>query len=412
MNGYISQNGEAEQKRDFLKSPSPPVSSGRRKGKPKKLVNHVTSPSHYSVNTQSDDVNGHSSSGDERENLSVHIPSSDIASRRSTVEEYPVMIIQENSDNVVNGEEGEPLVALQAEGLQANSPTRPNDSANTDASVGLQRKRRHYSNDVLRISNIHSMTMAKDTERKNDACFSHKVIKSEESNYTPSSSISPIFLSKKHVLPPLVSSQNSYSVIKPGMRYAVAEGTSTAYGDRLSHGRVHYILTDSRSGSHLEKRTSPIDEESIKLSPEVKSEPSKLLLKVTSSATVDSHSHLTSHRFPVYQNAPAAVQKIKPRPKEVAKPKANDNEHRPQCSECFQTFKKRAALERHMMIHRGIKPFQCHFCNQRFRQKHHLQGHIMLHTGERPHSCTLCNKRFRMRHHLLEHERISHKVFR
>lgn len=89
-----------------------------------------------------------------------------------------------------------------------------------------------------------------------------------------------------------------------------------------------------------------------------------------------------------------------------------DGEQRPQCPECFQTFKKRAALERHMMIHRGIKPFQCHFCNQRFRQKHHLQGHIMLHTGERPHACTLCNKRFRMRHHLLEHERISHKVFR
>ena len=89
-----------------------------------------------------------------------------------------------------------------------------------------------------------------------------------------------------------------------------------------------------------------------------------------------------------------------------------DGEQRPQCGECFQTFKKRAALDRHMMIHRGIKPFQCHFCNQRFRQKHHLQGHIMLHTGERPHSCTLCQKRFRMRHHLLEHERISHKLFR
>ena len=108
--------------------------------------------------------------------------------------------------------------------------------------------------------------------------------------------------------------------------------------------------------------------------------------------------------------------------KQPAKPNTNktptkylitaDGEQRPQCPECFQTFKKRAALERHMMIHRGIKPFQCHFCNQRFRQKHHLQGHIMLHTGERPHSCGLCNKRFRMRHHLLEHERISHKVFR
>ena len=101
-----------------------------------------------------------------------------------------------------------------------------------------------------------------------------------------------------------------------------------------------------------------------------------------------------------------------PRVKAVWPATSTDAESRPQCTECFQTFKKRAALERHMMIHRGIKPFQCHFCSQRFRQKHHLQGHIMLHTGERPHSCTLCNKRFRMRHHLLEHERISHKVFR
>ena len=85
-------------------------------------------------------------------------------------------------------------------------------------------------------------------------------------------------------------------------------------------------------------------------------------------------------------------------------------EKRIKCPECSVTLKRQATLERHMLIHRGIKPYECSVCKRRFRQKHHLQSHEMLHTGERPHSCILCSKRFRMRHHLLEHERSSHGV--
>ena len=183
----------------------------------------------------------------------------------------------------------------------------------------------------------------------------------------------------------------------------------------------HYIYGDQHHQIDMEKSCE-------KISDSTKLETSQLLLKVTapsgpSTTNIMSLSTEPRHKLSIYQNNTTSVE---PSPKKRAKTSSvksgrktptkylttADGEQRPQCAECFQTFKKRAALERHMMIHRGIKPFQCHFCNQRFRQKHHLQGHIMLHTGERPHSCTMCNKRFRMRHHLLEHERISHKVFR
>ena len=217
-----------------------------------------------------------------------------------------------------------------------------------------------------------------------------------------------------------------YSILKPVRSFHRSDTAHMIYHTRSMPGRKHSPMSHYMYVEPRKYQTSlPLEKASSKF------ESSQLLLKVTepqSKASVNENIILASNprpqQYPVYQK-PSVVdvaQSLKTRVnKETVHNKTKtptrylttaDGEQRPQCPECFQTFKKRAALERHMMIHRGIKPFQCHFCNQRFRQKHHLQGHIMLHTGERPHSCTLCNKRFRMRHHLLEHERISHKLFR
>ena len=167
---------------------------------------------------------------------------------------------------------------------------------------------------------------------------------------------------------------------------------------------------------------SPIKSPSTKIHPNNKFEASQLLLKVTEPSSHAQQKALLQQQHPTTtpensRHFPAGNYPLPPPPAALPLPmKAGrgrtskdsttttklsntnktptkylitaDGEQRPQCPECFQTFKKRAALERHMMIHRGIKPFQCHFCNQRFRQKHHLQGHIMLHTGERPVSYT------------------------
>ena len=204
---------------------------------------------------------------------------------------------------------------------------------------------------------------------------------------------------------------------------------SSSSGFNQPHGvcevRTTYSLRNgSLPNSYVGERTTPakvecddINKVSFDDSVSKPVQPSHLLLKLSTTTPPLVN---TPQVFPVFKASNGEGKRSIALPKNGSSMKpitslhvVNENgEQRPQCAECFQTFKKRAALERHMMIHRGIKPFQCQFCSQRFRQKHHLQGHVMLHTGERPHSCTLCNKRFRMRHHLLEHERISHKVFR
>lgn len=247
-------------------------------------------------------------------------------------------------------------------------------------------------------------------------------------------STSQIFMGQPLDLKPHTA--NYVTVLKPLEDYKIPEGLSMMYqsqninNNNNNNTKLPYFLSDRNMYQSIKK---PVIIERFQTHHD---ETSNLLLKVTSpsfisncntvnsntvnsaivsttSARLNEQDHLS---YPIKQETSkpvSAITKVDTKTKEkMLYHVTADGEQRPQCSECFQTFKKRAALERHMMIHRGIKPFQCHFCNQRFRQKHHLQGHIMLHTGERPHSCTLCNKRFRMRHHLLEHERISHKLFR
>lgn len=49
------------------------------------------------------------------------------------------------------------------------------------------------------------------------------------------------------------------------------------------------------------------------------------------------------------------------------------------CSWCGMGFKYRSALERHVAIHTGQKPFSCTVCGKRFSFKTGLQSHILVH---------------------------------
>lgn len=272
--------------------------------------------------------------------------------------------------------------------------------------------------EVPRISNIKSQKKELGYPRIK---YTLPLVSREERNYHTEIS-SPKYFTEQSNMRSLTTGANPYSFIKHTQAYnPTKESFPVMYNPRhmvndsiSSSTHPYYLIADPRSASKIEN-SSYIN--SVRLSANTK--PSSLLSKVSSSSTnPPSSSYIpktyANKQLPVVtQHAPASLKHDTKLLKDTPTTYLTvDGEQRPQCPECFQTFKKRAALERHMMIHRGIKPFQCHFCNQRFRQKHHLQGHIMLHTGERPHSCSLCNKRFRMRHHLLEHERISHKVFR
>ncbi|XP_053275254.1 uncharacterized protein LOC128437216 [Pleuronectes platessa] len=66
------------------------------------------------------------------------------------------------------------------------------------------------------------------------------------------------------------------------------------------------------------------------------------------------------------------------------------------CKICKKGFDYSFTLTKHVqMVHEKIKPFVCQICNKRFFIKQHMEDHIRkTHTGEKPFQCDLCEKRF------------------
>ena len=53
------------------------------------------------------------------------------------------------------------------------------------------------------------------------------------------------------------------------------------------------------------------------------------------------------------------------------------------CFECGKRFPNPSKLERHMVVHSGLKPYVCQFCNRGFTQKSYMKRHeIMSHMKE------------------------------
>ncbi|XP_053146182.1 zinc finger protein 397-like [Hemicordylus capensis] len=63
-------------------------------------------------------------------------------------------------------------------------------------------------------------------------------------------------------------------------------------------------------------------------------------------------------------------------------------------------------LERHQKNHTGPKPYKCTDCGQSFTRKANLFRHQQLHTGQKAHLCTACGRSFTRRENLVRHLRV------
>ncbi|XP_022243471.1 gastrula zinc finger protein XlCGF57.1-like [Limulus polyphemus] len=75
------------------------------------------------------------------------------------------------------------------------------------------------------------------------------------------------------------------------------------------------------------------------------------------------------------------------------------------CHRCCKTFSDNRSLQRHMLVHRGFRPYRCTYCPKAFMLNGDLKRHLRIHNGERPFACEVCGRRFTLKGNLMQHFR-------
>jgi len=80
---------------------------------------------------------------------------------------------------------------------------------------------------------------------------------------------------------------------------------------------------------------------------------------------------------------------------------------------CEKSFKRKADLERHLLIHLGIKNFACEECDKRFTRKGDLTAHKRSHVKEEDKRFVCdspgCGKSYTLRNNLARHKKTAHE---
>ncbi|KPJ15702.1 Zinc finger protein 250 [Papilio machaon] len=76
------------------------------------------------------------------------------------------------------------------------------------------------------------------------------------------------------------------------------------------------------------------------------------------------------------------------------------------CETCGNSFFRKNDIITHMRVHSGERPYVCPFCSQRFRQAASLIRHKRTHTGEKPYSCPICDKKFGDKNLVRKHQSV------
>ncbi|XP_067849428.1 PR domain zinc finger protein 15 isoform X2 [Heptranchias perlo] len=89
--------------------------------------------------------------------------------------------------------------------------------------------------------------------------------------------------------------------------------------------------------------------------------------------------------------------------------RVHDNVRDYLCAECGKGMKTKHALRHHMKLHKGIKEYECKECHRKFAQKVNMLKHYKRHTGVKDFMCELCGKTFSERNSM-ENHKLLHTV--
>lgn len=121
--------------------------------------------------------------------------------------------------------------------------------------------------------------------------------------------------------------------------------------------------------------------------------------------------------FPVIENVPNILDFLEKKGENRTEPSIKQEKEEPEyvngkklkgkrkhlCNYCGKNYTRKNGLDRHMLTHSGVKPFECKECGKRYITKDTLKTHLLTHTGVKAHKCEVCNKSFVQSSHLGYH---------
>lgn len=79
------------------------------------------------------------------------------------------------------------------------------------------------------------------------------------------------------------------------------------------------------------------------------------------------------------------------------------------CNVCNKALLRKEDVQRHHIVHSGVKAHACPICEKRFAMKSSLKIHLLTHTKEPPRACDECGRAFIRQDCLLRHMRSKHR---
>ncbi|XP_044297460.1 PR domain zinc finger protein 15 isoform X2 [Varanus komodoensis] len=73
------------------------------------------------------------------------------------------------------------------------------------------------------------------------------------------------------------------------------------------------------------------------------------------------------------------------------------------CEQCGKSFARKDMLKEHMRVHDNIREYLCAECGKGMKTKHALRHHMKLHKGIKEYECTECHRKFAQKVNMLKH---------